>query len=77
MHLLPEKVRLLPEDGFMKFHFGTASRQPCSTCIQAATEVYSPVSGTVTEKNAEVEETPSLINSSAEDKGRMKEFGSA
>jgi len=37
--------------------------------VKAATEVYSPVSGTVTEKNAEVEEKPSLINSSAEDKG--------
>lgn len=32
--------------------------------VKAASEVYSPVSGTVTEKNTEVEETPSLINSS-------------
>jgi len=37
--------------------------------VKAATEIYSPVSGTVTEKNEAVEETPSLINSSAEDKG--------
>lgn len=37
--------------------------------VKAASEVYSPVSGTVTEKNAEVEETPNLINSSCYDKG--------
>lgn len=37
--------------------------------VKAASELYSPVSGTVTEKNAEVEETPSLINTSCYDKG--------
>lgn len=37
--------------------------------VKAASEVYSPVSGTVTEKNADVEETPNLINSSCYDKG--------
>ena len=39
---------------------------------QAATEVYSPVSGTVTEKNTEVEDKPSLINSSAEGEVRAR-----
>ncbi|GAB0099186.1 Glycine cleavage system H protein [Sergentomyia squamirostris] len=37
--------------------------------VKAASEVYSPVSGKVTEKNTAVEETPSLINSSCYDKG--------
>lgn len=37
--------------------------------VKAASELYSPVSGTVTEKNTEVEDTPSLINSACYDKG--------
>lgn len=37
--------------------------------VKAASEVYSPVSGTVTETNTEVEETPSLINSECYTKG--------
>lgn len=37
--------------------------------MKAASELYSPVSGSVKEKNAAVEETPSLINTSCYDKG--------
>lgn len=37
--------------------------------VKAASELYSPVSGTVTEKNKTVEESPGLINSSCYDKG--------
>lgn len=37
--------------------------------VKAASEVYSPVSGEVTDKNAAVEETPSLINTNCYDKG--------
>ncbi|XP_017494787.1 PREDICTED: glycine cleavage system H protein, mitochondrial [Rhagoletis zephyria] len=37
--------------------------------VKAASEVYSPISGKVTEKNSTVEETPGLINSSCYDKG--------
>lgn len=37
--------------------------------VKAASEVYSPISGTVTEKNTEVEDTPSLINTSCYEKG--------
>ncbi|ENN73550.1 hypothetical protein YQE_09801, partial [Dendroctonus ponderosae] len=37
--------------------------------VKAASEIYSPVSGKVLEKNEAVEETPSLINSSCYDKG--------
>lgn len=37
--------------------------------VKAASEVYTPVSGTVTEKNTEVEDTPNLVNSSCYDKG--------
>ncbi|VEN55064.1 unnamed protein product [Callosobruchus maculatus] len=37
--------------------------------VKAASELYSPVSGKVIEKNKEVEDTPSLINSSCYEKG--------
>lgn len=37
--------------------------------VKAASEVYSPVSGKVTEKNTAVEETPALINTSCYDEG--------
>lgn len=37
--------------------------------VKAASELYSPISGVVTEKNAEVESQPALINTSCYDKG--------
>ncbi|CAH0402200.1 unnamed protein product [Chilo suppressalis] len=37
--------------------------------VKAASEVYTPVSGTVTEKNDKVESTPSLINKSCYEEG--------
>ncbi|XP_055612239.1 glycine cleavage system H protein, mitochondrial [Uranotaenia lowii] len=37
--------------------------------VKAASEVYTPVSGVVTEKNSAVEETPGLVNSSSYEKG--------
>ncbi|TDG44447.1 hypothetical protein AWZ03_009143 [Drosophila navojoa] len=37
--------------------------------VKAASEVYSPVSGKVTEKNGDVENTPALVNSSCYEKG--------
>lgn len=37
--------------------------------VKAASEIYSPVSGKIIEKNVQVEETPSLINTSCYDKG--------
>jgi len=37
--------------------------------VKAASEVYSPCTGTVVEKNEKVEELPAMINSSAEDEG--------
>lgn len=39
--------------------------------VKAASELYCPVSGKVIEKNAAVEETPSLINSSCYEKGGL------
>lgn len=45
--------------------------------VKAASEVYSPVSGTVTEKNTAVEDSPGLINSSCYDKGDAITFGIA
>ena len=37
--------------------------------VKAASEIFSPVSGEVLEKNSEVEESPNLINSSCYKKG--------
>uniref|UniRef100_A0A1B6MJC8 Glycine cleavage system H protein n=1 Tax=Graphocephala atropunctata TaxID=36148 RepID=A0A1B6MJC8_9HEMI len=37
--------------------------------VKAASELYSPVSGTILEKNTEVEDMPALINQSCYDKG--------
>lgn len=37
--------------------------------VKAASELFSPITGTVTEKNNAVEDTPALINSSCYDKG--------
>lgn len=37
--------------------------------VKAASEIYSPLSGTVEEKNASVEDKPGLINSSCYEKG--------
>lgn len=52
---------------------GTSFRQAdeCGALesVKAASEIYSPVSGDVTEKNTAVEDTPSLVNSSCYDKG--------
>ena len=37
--------------------------------VKAASDVYSPVSGTVTESNGALEDDPSLVNSGAESEG--------
>jgi len=37
--------------------------------VKAASDVYAPVSGTVTEANAELEGDPSLVNTAPEDDG--------
>jgi len=37
--------------------------------VKAASDVYSPVSGTVTEGNSALEDDPSLVNSAAEGEG--------
>lgn len=42
--------------------------------VKAASEIYSPVSGTVTEKNAELEDSPGLINTSTYEKGNLDPF---
>ena len=52
---------------------GTSFRQgdECGALesVKAASEIYSPVSGDVTEKNTDAEETPSLVNTSCYEKG--------
>ena len=37
--------------------------------VKAASDIYAPVSGTVTEVNDELEDAPEIINESAEEKG--------
>ncbi|KFD51430.1 hypothetical protein M513_07643, partial [Trichuris suis] len=52
---------------------GTNLKQFAESCVvesvKAASDVYSPVSGTVTEVNNTLEETPSLVNKSCLDNG--------
>ncbi|CDW52325.1 glycine cleavage system H protein [Trichuris trichiura] len=52
---------------------GTSLKQFAESCVvesvKAASDVYSPVSGTVTEVNNSLEETPSLVNKSCLDNG--------
>jgi len=40
--------------------------------VKAASDVYSPISGTVTEGNTAIEDDPALVNSNAEDAGWFK-----
>lgn len=40
--------------------------------VKAASEIYSPVSGQVSDKNAEVEESPALVNTNCYDKGKYE-----
>ena len=42
--------------------------------VKAASDIYSPVTGEVTEVNAELTDEPSLVNSSAEGDGWMAKF---
>ncbi len=37
--------------------------------VKAASDIYSPVTGTITEVNSDLEDNPALINESAEDAG--------
>ncbi len=39
--------------------------------VKAVSELYSPVSGTVVERNEELDDTPELVNQSAYDEGWM------
>ncbi len=48
--------------------------------VKAASDVYAPISGTVSAVNEELSEDPALINSSPEDKGwicKLKDFDSS
>ena len=42
--------------------------------VKAASDIYSPVTGEVTEVNTELTDEPSLVNSSAEGDGWMAKF---
>jgi len=37
--------------------------------VKAATDVFAPINGTITEVNEELEDNPQLVNESSEDKG--------
>lgn len=50
-------------------HFRQSDECGALESVKAASEIYSPVSGDVSEKNAAVEESPSLVNTSCYEKG--------
>jgi len=56
----------LPDPGT---EFGIMDECGALESVKAASELYCPLSGKVTEKNTEVENTPALINQSCYDKG--------
>ena len=39
--------------------------------VKAASEIYTPVSGTITAKNTKVEESPQLINTGPYEEGKQ------
>lgn len=43
--------------------------------VKAASDIYSPISGEVTEVNNETVDNPKLINESPQDKGNNRLFG--
>ena len=43
--------------------------------VKAASEIYSPITGTVTEINSDLEDNPALINESAEKAGWICKLG--
>ncbi len=42
--------------------------------VKAASDIYSPVSGTVSEVNSELEDSPEIVNQDAEGKGWICKF---
>lgn len=56
----------LPESGREVTQGGEAA---VVESVKAASDVYAPVSGTVTESNAEIEANPALVNEDAEGAG--------
>ena len=49
--------------------FGKGDEAAVVESVKAASEVYAPVSGAVTEVNAALEDAPETVNASADDKG--------
>lgn len=49
--------------------FGKGDEAAVVESVKAASEVYSPVSGEVTEVNIDIEGAPETVNASADDKG--------
>ena len=49
--------------------FGKGDEAAVVESVKAASEVYAPVSGQVTEINAALEDAPETVNASADDKG--------
>ena len=56
----------LPEEGKV---FARGDDAAVVESVKAASDVYSPISGTVTEGNQAIEDDPALVNSDAEDSG--------
>ena len=49
--------------------FGKGDEAAVVESVKAASEVYAPVSGAVTEVNGALEDAPEIVNASADDKG--------
>jgi len=60
---------LLQEIDINYLTYGLSGECGALESVKAVSELYSPVSGKVTEKNTAVEETPALVNRSCYDEG--------
>ena len=64
------------EHDHMKFNLFCNVADECGALesVKAASELYCPVSGTVMEKNTQVEDKPALINQSCYEEGMLKKY---
>ena len=65
----PDFIEQPPNDHQTKTHHSSADEAGTIESVKAASEIYSPVSGTVTETNPKLEQQPGLVNKSCYEDG--------
>lgn len=70
LHATPLRMKSIDENLHESSNLISAEECGALESVKAASEIYSPVSGTVTESNHKLEEEPGLINKSCYDEGQ-------